>query len=326
MNMRFKKKAVLMTIAALLISALFFIMFSGENILPVFYTSQPLKTRVLSVDSYIKLIPVMLSDALEVSTYKSLNGLYIYYSKIGTFPEEDVFYKNLVSCIKCGKLDCNYEVLCPYINGTDFENIIINFKNLSDNHMNIITTITINNILIEQKYPFDIDVTADVSYSVYDPVSNSRWERRENITRIVSIIGLKDPLSGINTAGSYEITIKKSSICTTAFQNNAPCWDINKVKSFYDERSFIYSPNATSFLSRYWNSTIQSECCGIETFIHIDDIRNVSYLDHYYFSGEHTCLEDTILSYGEISPNFKLDSKTAGRYSISDEGVLICRR
>lgn len=319
------KKAILMTITALLISALFFVIFSKENILPTFYTSQPIKTRVMAMDEYVQSIPVIIGDSLELAAYDALDSIYEEYSKRGTFPTEAEFKINLTSCINCGYMGrCpNIGSRCSKMNGTDLLSVRNRLISLTTTHMNIQTVFSLYDIEVTQGYPYDIDVRADIGYTVYDAAFSIGWDKRENISRIVSIIGLKDPLMGINTARGMEKSIARSNIC----EFNDTCWDFNRTKAFYSEQSFTYAINATSFLSRYWNSTSPSQCCGIESFMKTIDYRNISYIDHYYFSGSHTCSNSVILRYDPplIDTEFKLDSETAGRYGISDNGTLVCR-
>lgn len=319
------KKAILMTITALLISALFFVIFNKENILPAFYTGQPVKARVVTMDGYVQSIPVIIGDSLELATYDALDSIYIEYSKRGTFPTEAQFKTNLTNCISCGYMGgCpGIGAKCSKMNGTDLLSISNMLVSLADTHMNIDTTFLLYGVEVVQSYPYDVDVRADIGYTIYDSGFAIRWDKRENISRIVSILGLMDPLIGINTAQGMEKIITRSKIC----EFNDTCWDLNRTREFYSEQSFTYSVNGTSFLSRYWNSTSPSQCCGIESFMRTIDYRNISYLDHYYFSGAYTCSNSIILKYDPplIDNEFKLDSGTAGRYGISDNGTLICR-
>lgn len=322
------KKAILMTITALILSALFFVMFNKDNTIPVYYSSQPIKTRVFVLDEYVKLIPRIVESSLDVATRDALDSLYIEYSKSGTFPNEALFYDTLKKCIICGKKDfCPYgSSPCNSMNSTDLNSMLTLVINLSSKHINVNTTFKIYDVLVTQNYPFDVDVVVDLEYIVTDSYLDIKWTRRENISRIVSIIGLNDPLIGINTMRILEKKVIPSNICAY----NRTCWDIVNTEKFFIEQTFTYSPNGTSFLSRYWNSTVPSQCCGIESFMNISDNRNISFVDHYYFSGSYYCTgiaipgETKILAYPSLSPYFKLDYYTASRYGISDNGILMC--
>jgi hypothetical protein len=317
------KKAILLTITALLISLLFVIIFSKENILSSSYTSQPVTTRVKVMDNYVKTIPVIIGESAGIATYNALNFVYTNDSLAGISTTEQAFYDKLESCIICGHVgNCSTSVVpCTGMNGTDLKTIGDTMSALAKTHLNLNTSFMVYGVNIIQSYPYDVDVRVDIGYTVRDADFGINWSKRENITRIVSIIGLYDPLIAANTKGVIQKKIVRSFTC----EFNESCWDFNKTRTFYNEQAFTYTVEGTSFLSRYWNSTSPSECCGIESFMNITDVRNVSFLDHYYFSGIHTCSEDTLLAYAQFSPDFKLDSKTAGRYGISDNGTLICR-
>ncbi|HGJ65161.1 TPA: hypothetical protein ENS27_07195 [bacterium] len=293
--------------------------------MPAFYTDQSIKTRVMSMDGYVRSIPLIIGDSLEIATYDALDSIYVEYSRRGIFPTQTEFETNLTNCITCGRMGSCVGAMsgavCVLMNSTDLLSIEARLVNLSSQHLNINTTFSLYDLDVIQNYPYDVDVYAEIGYTVSDNSFGIKWTKRENITRIVSIIGLKDPLVGINTAQGYEKVIFRSAIC----EFNDTCWDYNRTKAFYNEQKFTYAINGTSFLSRYWNSTSPSRCCGIESFMNVTDYRNVSFLDHYYFSGEYSCPQKTILSYSTISTYFKLDSETAGRYGISDNGTLLCR-
>lgn len=316
------KKAILMTITALLISILFFMIYSKENILPSFYTNQPVNTRVKAMDNFVKTVPAILGDSLEIATYDALNSLYVMQVSSGTFFDNETHFKGILeNCIICGAVSCSGPSMpCTGMNNTHLDAVTFNLRSLAGQHMNIASSFTIYDVTITQNYPYDVDVTLDVQYTISD--SNfATWRKRENISRVVSIIGLHDPLTGIATNKATERIIVRSRIC----EFNESCWNLNSTAAFYNENSFTYAVNGTSFLSRYWNSTNSSYCCGIETFVKPAGAMNVSLLDHYYFSGQHGCPPDIILKYDNIAINFTLDSKTAGRYGISDNGTMVCR-
>lgn len=326
LKMKFGKKSILLTLAALLISLLFFIMFSGENYISSYYASQSTNTRINTMNTYVKGFSTYASDALDIATYSALHSLYLKYSALGVYSSDaNNFNKDLINCIQCGAMSCSPILqACTGMEGKDMTSLLNNLTSLASVNLNIETTFKINSITIIQDYPFDIDVKAEISYTVSDKnVNYSTWNRIENITTIVSIIGLNDPLIGISSKGVNEKKIIKSTIC----QANESCWDLDTAKKFYTEQTFRYTVNGTSFLSRYWNSTNSSSCCGIESFMNVSIVgnTNASYLDHYYYSGVHTCYEDIILEFKSIDSGFKLDSLTAGRYDISDDGTLICR-
>ncbi len=322
-NMKiFGKKAILMTITALLISILFFMIYSKENILPSFYTNQPVNTRVSAMDNYVKTIPTILGDSLEIATYDALNSLYVMRASSGEFFNNEMHFKDVLeNCITCGALSCSGVLVpCVGMNNTHLTAVADSLRDLSAQHMNIASSFTVYDITVTQNYPYDVDVTLDIGYDITDS-NYATWRKRENISRIVSIIGLNDPLTGIATNKAIERRIVRSRIC----EFNESCWNLNSTVAFYNENSFTYAVNGTSFLSRYWNSTDSSYCCGIETFVKPTVAMNVSLLDHYYFSGQHGCPPDIILKYDNIAINFTLDSRTAGRYGISDNGTMVCR-
>jgi hypothetical protein len=100
---------------------------------------------------------------------------------------------------------------------------------------------------------------------------------------------------------------------------------------FYQESSFRYQRNGTSFLNRYWNDNNGSNCCGIETILHPLELGgplklNNSYIDRYYWNGENSCnygIRIVNITFG--SDEVHIDEKTTARYNLGTTiGRIYC--
>ena len=71
-------------------------------------------------------------------------------------------------------------------------------------------SITIKNITIQQKTPWDISVKATVSYELKDRRDDTIWGSAQPIRTTIGVEGLKDPLYTTMTDGDYENIIVES--------------------------------------------------------------------------------------------------------------------
>ncbi|HIH31850.1 TPA: hypothetical protein HA235_04020 [Candidatus Woesearchaeota archaeon] len=328
------RKSILFTLAAVLLSALFYTYFSYNKITPAYYIYQPINARIQVMDNYVKSFDGYLAQSMEISAYTALESIYEERSSTGIFFADKIEFDNMFAeCVKCG-IDCaTVPDECSHMTATDIEGFIRNMTEIAKNRLNLKTIYEVNSVQVKQSWPFEVEVSLNITYYVTD-LSRSflsdnfaSWNSTKIITRSVSIIGLKDPLLGISTAKGYERDINLSSICAY----NESCWNITSAKLFYDSNSYHFSVEGTGYIQRFWNDSSNSPCCGIESFLNIGEASgNNSYVDHYYYTGNYTCSpiggnKVKIIQFDNIDTGFKLDEETAVRYNILDDGELICQ-
>ncbi|HYD03580.1 MAG TPA: hypothetical protein VEC16_04730, partial [Alphaproteobacteria bacterium] len=234
-NRRRAKKALLFSLISLLFSALFITLFS-QNIL----TTQEDRIissniRVKVIDTYVRNFEVYLGDSVRVSSYKTLDAITVYRDSSGTkfFASRDQFRSAFNNCMMCGYFDCTTNATSCGLNGDHLTAKIENVVNLSLHQLNINTTYAIHSINITQNYPFEVEVTINLSYNVTDNsgVNNyARWNRTQVITESVTIIGLLDPLGYMNdSTNTYARRINSTQICDIG----ETCWDFTNTQAFY---------------------------------------------------------------------------------------------
>jgi len=324
------KKAILFSLISVLFSVLFITIFSQN-----FATSNEDKIpgsniRIKVIDTYVRNFETYIGDSIKLSTYRTLDEITKYRDNNGKFFNSfQQFNQTFYNCMTCGQVSCPGGDSCNL--GTNY--LVARLNNisvLSQQQLNINTTYTINSIDITQNYPFEIEVTLDISYDITDDSEGShyaRWSKRKTITQSVTIIGLLDPTGYLNdSTNTYNRTIKRySGIC----QFDEACWNYTTTQGFYQDSSFRYYRNGTSFLNRYWNDNEGVSCCGIETIIHPQEIstidKNNSYIDHYYWNETYTCSGGKqIMNVTFGTDEIHLDKDTALRYGLANKSSTYC--
>ncbi|MGV8141404.1 MAG: hypothetical protein ACP5NW_03105 [Candidatus Woesearchaeota archaeon] len=322
------KKAILFSLISVLFSVLFITIFS-QNFSTMNEDKIPgSNIRIKVIDNYVRNFETYIGDSIKLSTYRTLDEITKYRNGIGFFNNFNQFNTTFYSCMTCGRVTCPGGASCNL--GNNYLTARLdNITTLSQQELNILTTYRINSIEITQKYPFEIDVTLDISYNVTDDTEGSyyaRWNKRKNITQSVTIIGLLDPTGYIADSTVYSRTIRRYS---GACQFDEACWNYTTTQDFYQGSSFRYYSNGTSFLNRYWNNNTGVNCCGIETIIHPSEITGInvnnSYIDHYYWNGSYTCGSGKSIVSITFGPDeIHLDGDTAIRYGLSNDSKPYC--
>ena len=122
-----KRKAVLMSVSALLIVALFYAIFSSDLILPAYFSNQAVNTRVKTMDTYVKSFERYAQESLEIATYSALNSLYVNASRNGRFYASfEEFNRSFSNCLSCARQSCSIpsSAACTQMNGTDMQSLL----------------------------------------------------------------------------------------------------------------------------------------------------------------------------------------------------------
>ncbi len=331
------RKAIVFSIIALLLATLFISIFYYDLQSDTGEMTNAALTRSLVLDYYVRNLDNYATQSLKIASYHALDDLARNRSISGTFFSDEPTFENVFTqCVQCGYMNCSSRIApCPHTGGNyTLEWFIENITTLANENLNINTTYTVKVNNITQTYPFQVDVAATISYLVIDNNGKTfeekrnyfSWNRTVDITASIQLTGLLDPFSVINTHGAYNHTIHETALC----MHNSSCWNLATTRQFYDEQGFRAYGNGTSYLSRFWNSSATSSCCGIESLLNTTFLMpvNSSYVDNYYWSGRMLCNATnnvTTIQIDNITSGFLLDDKTASRYNIAADGVVVCR-
>jgi hypothetical protein len=327
--MKKNKKAILFSLISVLFSMLFITLFSSNFSLNQEDMIIGSNIRIRVMDIYTRNFETYLGDSLKISSYKTLDALTIYLYGHGMFfSDRSEFERAFSECIKCGYVDCSSKIPgnnCS-LGDDNINSRIINISQLSLEQLNIHTEYVILGINITQNYPFEVEVTMNISYNITDATSGdeyAKWSKNRLITQSVPIIGLLEPVGKVYDDTYNRRILKYSGIC----EFNATCWNPLNTESFYNESSFRYYVNGTSFLQRYWNDDSDSDCCGIETILHPFELSvflpRRSHIDHYYWNNENGCNQGVRVVNTTINnEHVYLDQYTALRYGL--DGITHC--
>ena len=330
MDLRIRKKAVLFSLMSVLFSILFVTIFS-TNFTTTYEDRLPgSNIRIKVLGDYTKNFQTYVGESVKISTYRTLDAITKYRDSSGRvfFNNFSDFNQTFNNCMTCGYVNCTNKTAANNC-GIDQYDIISRMdaiKALSLAELNIQMDYQIQSIEIQQNYPFEVQVAVNISYNITDnsgKTNYAQWNKNEIINQSVSIIGLLDPAGFINdSTNRYNRTIKRyTGIC----EFNEQCWNFTNTEQFYEEQSFRQFKGGISFLQRYWNDNNASDCCGIETILHPQELNppnlNESYIDNYYWKDIYVCnISNSSVQIVNISLNsddVHFDTGTAARYRVN---------
>ncbi|MGV8171401.1 MAG: hypothetical protein ACP5OA_01780 [Candidatus Woesearchaeota archaeon] len=336
MGIRKNRKAILFSLISVLFSMLFITIFS-QNFSTLYGDKTPgSNVRIKVIDTYTRNFETYISNSIELSTYKTLDAITEYQKNKGEFFDDFVeFNRTFYNCMMCGYINCSNQTNaynCS-LDGYDLTSRINTVSDLSMQQMNIKTMYNITYITISQDYPFEVEVVVNITYNITDALGEqyyAKWSKNNTIHRSVSIIGLLDPFGSITDGPSGTDYTRRITRYSGECVNNQSCWNDITVERFYEEKSFRYYRNGTSFLQRYWNDSTDSNTAGIETILHPEELGtpnlNRSYIDHYYWIGENSCNNGGIILNTTLDGDrVHLDLQTIIRYSITNNIAVYCQ-
>ena len=327
------RKAIIFSLMSVLFAILFITVFSQN------FHSSPEDSipgsniRIKVLDTFTRNFENYVGDSIRVSTYMTLESMTKYRAlNGGFFADQNSFNQAFSNCMICGTYNCAPGPSCTGNPSYDLNTSIATIANLASIDMNINTQYKINSVSVTQTYPFEVEVSVDISYNVTDNSGNyyARWSKNSVINQSVSIIGLRDPLGYINSSGNYNNPI---TMYTGDCQFSGGCWNIANVTVFYKQDSYRYYSNGTNFLERYWQGIASSSCCGIENILHPNQLSsplniNNTFVDNYYWSNQYRCHNTNgtkMLNITIAGDTISMDEITAGRYGIASNGTVICQ-
>jgi hypothetical protein len=325
-----KKKAVLFSLISVLFSVLFITVYSS-NFNTMYEDRIPgSNIRIKVMDNYARNFESYVASSVKISGYKILDGLTQNIATGMPAPlDHKAFNDTFANCMKCGRNICpGGSYTC--VNGNQYlTGMLDTITATSLQQLNINTNYTINSIGIEQNYPFEVQVIVNLSYKVTDNSSTkyyAQWTKNVIISQPISIIGLNDP-TGFKYGESYNRRIVRyTGLC----EFDEACWTSDVTSQFFNERKYRYYTNGTSFLERYWNSNNPSDCCGIETIIHPNELvpptenDDRNYIDHNYWSGGSNCSNSKMVTVIMNGESITFDQSTAARYGVMNISTVRC--
>jgi hypothetical protein len=180
-------------------------------------------------------------------------------------------------------------VLGKIVVGEGFlRNAVGMFEQFGREEMNIDTTMTVTDIMIDEKDAWTIGVNVSVLINT-SRETVSFIDVESFGTADVTIIGLRDPYNMLQDWDMEFVIVP---------QNVSADFVVEDVYKHLSEQTFVFNEEAPSFLERFKGSDASaSSCCGIQTMLTTDDLagyedEGYSYVD-YKFMDATECSTDT---------------------------------
>lgn len=309
------KKGLVFTLMAIV----FMIMFIFIFLLPVFKvkTNEMLivETRVDTINNFIKDIERDTSRGLYIASYRALLSIE------NDIIEKGVFTDNLNSqfheAILNGTINGQSKIL---MNASTFPQWISRIQDIADD-LNIGTNITLHEVQLSQITPWDVLVTANLNYVIFDQSGIAYWNYNKTINTSISILGFEDPIYVIYSFGRLTNTINQ-----TPYENNYTFEnDVDNLISHTENSYYVASNTSPNFLMRLENN-LSASPYGIESLINVKKLNDfglsinteASIVDYYYWQDYNN---------GDYRINgtpswFKLDAGSLNKYMVDDLSYL----
>jgi len=305
--MGIKKRAFLFTTIAIALSIVMILSFFVYNGYTLKNEMKHTKTRVETMNNFIKDSENDIENAIFIVGFRSLLSLEDYMIKYDNFLNnlgtnlnnafEEVFQYGTINSEKMILMENN-----TFINWTT------KMKDQAKK-TDINLDFTINDVTISHSSPWLVDISVDLRINVDDKKNTASWTISEVFTKKINITGFVDPLYLVNNDGKVNNTIRKTIV--SSFATGLPAHLLN---SYYIEHT-----DAPSYLMRFENN-LGSSPYGIESLVNSQkrldkglQALDRSAVDFIYFGTGSTT--DCKIEGMESYPWFELDSSHLGFYS-----------
>lgn len=324
------KKGIIFTFIAILLVVLISVLFSIETSPPSRERSNVVLDRITVADDYIKNLEyVYLQRALYISSYRSIEALALYVNKTGFLSDEKNLTKKFKEILLNGTVNgvnVDSTIGRNLISGKTYMIRLEEIENSTRDFMQIKINFTkdydkINVSIFQDNFTGPFKVRVNMSFEYFVDAQIATWNRTGNTSTEFFIEGIEDPLY-LRAGEGMSHPIKIS---------NLTIWNRITVTEFIANGMYRYENMSSSFLTRFYNGTSRSECCGIESivppvFVAILSVGNkdLSYVDCDFISNFCVTIPDASgNSYYNITGitndtyNLQLDNYTVERYNLS---------
>jgi len=299
---KMNKKGQIFTIIAILLISLMFVSF---EIYSYVQQRQAIKTRVSTMDSFLNSLETNLERQLYISGFRILflAGDYIatsgnYISDLDSLFKEG-FFNGTIGGISNSILD-----------GATYYNIT-NAINTKASKISVVVNISDTNISVSQEDPWNVKFTMITNFLMRDKQDLARWNKTQNISVLISVVGFEDPIYTHEVGGGFSRKINQ-----TIYEGNyVSCPTVTNLRDHVDKGYYSANTNAPSFLNRL-EGNFSADINGIESFVKSSDvpfIQDKSLIDYIYFSTNNP----THSSLAGMQSWFEIDDAHKPRYSIT---------
>jgi hypothetical protein len=273
------KKGQIFTVLAILI---LFLMFFSYEIFSMIRERQAIKTRVATMDSFLKSIEDNLERQMYIAGFRIIFLAESHITSTGNYIDvndffNEAFFNGTVNGV------ANQSIL----QGATYSDFVSSMNN-KGNKISVNITLFNSTINVSQEDPWNVKFTLTSNLTMEDNRKLARWEKTQVITTYIPVEGFVDP---IFTVESYaKISRKINRTLYEGYYSSGT--DVTNFSNHVDQGLYAEDSDAPSFLKRL-EGNLSSDPNGIESFIYIPDFTtNVpgfvqqerSVVDHLYFS------------------------------------------
>ena len=309
------KKAQAFVLIAILIASMIIISFS---VYFVFNDRKVVNERVKTMDSFLFSLEEDLVRQMYIVGYRGLFLAEVEVTNTGEYIENisnffsSAFFNSVPYDSFCNESNINISAMC----GVRYADLIQSIEDKGDS-MNLNLNISHPAISIYQYDPWNVAINFQFNLTMDDESGLARWDKRENITSLISIEGFEDPLYIIETNARVPVKINKTSYEGIYVVSES----VSNLKSHLYSSMYTSTPFAPSFLMRLQGMTgADAEGKGIESLV------DVSSLPAVYRKTDRTVVDYLYFNPSPISGSqiqgmpswFKIDSPHLSTYNVTD--------
>lgn len=273
------KKGIFFTIFVIIVLSLFLF---GYSFSTSFISRESTKNRITTLNNFVFSVDEDIPRQLYISGYRILFLIQKNVLDNGTFVPnitaafEEAFFNGTI----LGNSNSQIDII---MSGAKFSDIVEEIQQ-SANKIN--ANVSINNpiIYLSQEDPWNVKVTLFSNIIVNDLSDLAIWNKTENLSVEIPIVGFEDPFYLVYTDGLVSNKIVKSPF------NNFSSSDVSNLLNHTLNSYYLASASAPSFLKRFEGS-FSGNVNGIESLVNLGRISEQglitytkSVVDYIYFS------------------------------------------
>lgn len=273
------KKGFFFTLTAIALSLVIifsFKVYEGERLRE---KNDVIKTRIISVNDFIKDVDNDLQKGIQITTTRTLLGLQEYITEQGQFLTnfdgsfEEGFLNGTVEGSNIGLLD-----------ESTFTDWVTKIRQQADS-IDIFINFSVQSISLTHSDPWTVNASVEINISTEDKKGTAKWERTKVLFASISVFDFEDPLYIVSTNGKVTNTIQQTPHQPFVNGNNVDNLVEHLNGSYYVESN--YSP---TYLMRM-QGDLGASPLGIESLVNLETLEtqgitteSKSAVDAVYFS------------------------------------------
>jgi hypothetical protein len=242
--------------------------------------------QIASMNMYLQSIQRDLPSVVYISSFRGLIGMEEYISGTGEYlPDFDTAF---TSIIINGTVNGTYYAIMDDSTFTDFSQRLNGISKEQGLTVNL-TALSAN---ATQTSPWLVMVNVTIHIEITNADNTVSFNRTENVSALVPIDGIKDPLYTVSTNGRAPHPVTRSTVSRPYI---TPSNDTTGLQMLINQTFYIESVTAPSFLQRF-KGDLGPSPYGIESLVNIAELRAQelpistcsSIVDYLYFAGNST--------------------------------------